>query len=482
MPSAEAKREPEKLPRTIGRYHILGHLASGGMAEVLLAKLLGPSGFERPVIIKRILPHLAKRTEFVKMFLDEARIIAAIRHPNVVQVQDLVHDGTELYLVMEYLPGESLAGIITRYKSMGERLDFALCAHIISEACAGLHAAHDLKDPDGHPREIVHRDISPQNIFVTYDGTTKVLDFGIAKASDRVTSTEAGQLKGKFAYMSPEQCQGLALDRRTDIFALGIVLYELSTQKRLFARTNAMKTLEAICYGDFPAPSTHIDNYPAELERVVLKALSKKREDRYQTAADMRRDLVGVVSSLGFQGIPEETLAAQMVDVFADRVAEKHELLRRVRSGSTLSHIPAAEIGSDLEAEEGSRPSLTKGLATSGVHRVDTSAGTSVMTSGKKRSAWWWLLAAAIIGTSFFIVKTSTKAPSPGQNKAFPEANSLRSDPVAERQTPPPAEKAKQSIALSIDSVPPEAEVSLDGEVAGSTPLTLELKEEAPHF
>src|SRR5262249_34122249 len=186
------------LPLRIGRYEIVAELASGGMAEILLARLVGPSGFERPVVLKRILPHLAREPEFVHMFLDEARIVAGITHPNVVQVQELGKDGNELFLAMEYLEGETLWGLMRRLAVRGERLDTPLAVRVIVQACAGLHAAHELVDADGHPVNLVHRDVSPQNLFITYAGQVKLLDFGIAKAADRITRTETGVLKGKF--------------------------------------------------------------------------------------------------------------------------------------------------------------------------------------------------------------------------------------------------------------------------------------------
>src|SRR5262245_48097918 len=233
-------------PTQIGRYQIVGELATGGMAEILLGKLVGPSGFERPVVIKRILPHLAKRSSFVQMFLDEARVVARIRHPNVVHVHELGKDGDELFMVMEYLDGESLQNVQRRTRKNKERLPLALAAHVVAQVAGGLHAAHELADDAGRPLGLVHRDVSPHNVFITYDGNVKVLDFGIAKFAERATDTEAGQLKGKFPYMSPEQCRGLPLDRRSDVFSLGTVLFELVTGRRLFARDTGLLAMQAV--------------------------------------------------------------------------------------------------------------------------------------------------------------------------------------------------------------------------------------------
>ncbi len=475
---------PHQLPHNLGRYHILGHLASGGMAEVLLAKLIGPSGFERPVIIKRILPNLATRSEFVTMFLDEARIIAAIRHPNVVQVQELVHDNHELYLVMEYLAGENIAGIITRYRTLNERLEYALCAHVISEACAGLHATHELRNINSEPLNIVHRDISPQNIFVTYDGTTKVLDFGIAKAADRFTTTEAGQLKGKFAYMSPEQCKGHEVDRRTDIFALGVVLYELTTGHRLFARATAMKTLEAICYDVIPAPSTYFDNYPAELERICLKALDRDPDKRYATAADMRRELVEVTKSLGFQGIPEEVLANQMAEAFADRIEEKREMLSRVRSGSTLSHIPSPEVTSEMSLAVRKQNLHSDGEKTSGIHAIDDTFSVS-QQRGSRRWLWATIPVVLLLAAGAFVAPSLFRSQQAKYNShsgdmlapALGTSSNTKTSRGLDLPEPAPRVPTPHMVSIGIDSIPQGAEVSLDGQNYGRTPLAISVEQ-----
>src|SRR4051794_35816639 len=189
------------------------------MAEILLARLSGPAAFARAVVIKRILRQYAQTETFVTMFLDEARTIAKIRHPNVVQVQELGEDEGELFLVLEYVAGENLSSVLKRSVAVGERLDPLLVAHIVAEACAGLHAAHELVSEDGRHQNLVHRDVSPQNLFVAYDGHVKLLDFGVALTDERVARTEVGDVKGKFEYMSPEQARAEPLDRRSDIFA-----------------------------------------------------------------------------------------------------------------------------------------------------------------------------------------------------------------------------------------------------------------------
>ncbi|GMV13168.1 MAG: hypothetical protein AMXMBFR56_13920 [Polyangiaceae bacterium] len=329
---------------SIGRYQVVGHLATGGMAEILLGRLRGPSGFERPVVIKRILPHLAEQQRFVDMFLDEARIAAGIQHKNVVQVTDLGHSGQHLYLVMEYLEGENVAALIKRSLAVKRKTSFGLAAYIVAEACSGLHAAHELTDDAGSPLGIVHRDVSPQNVFVTYSGGVKVLDFGVAKAFVRISpETEAGQLKGKVEYMSPEQARGKPLDRRSDIFALGVVLYELVSRRRLFKRDSVLASLEAITKEPILPPSQVAPDCPVSLERVILKALVKDPAGRYATAAEMRRDLLAVTHETLGAADPEQALAGAMQELFRDRATEKREMLRRVRAGEEHPEVPVAE-------------------------------------------------------------------------------------------------------------------------------------------
>ncbi len=445
----------------IGRYEIVGLLATGGMAEILLGRLVGPSGFERPVVVKRILPHLARLSAFVDMFVDEARIVAGIRHPNVVAVQELAHEGEELFLVMEYLEGESLGGVARRLVTRGEGMDRELAAFVIAEACAGLHAAHELKDDEGLPRDLVHRDVSPQNVFVTYAGQVKVLDFGIAKAANRSTRTEAGQVKGKFAYMSPEQCLGKPLDRRSDIFALGIVLWEISTGRRLFKRNSEHLTFKAICDERILSPSDIAPDYPPALEKVVMKALARRREDRYQTAQEMRRDLLTAARTLGASELPEEALSKLMQRLFAERIEEKEDMLRRFRGGTAPTHIPVAEADEDVDL-----PSVVEDLST-----IHTSADV-MAPSERSGSARRWLapLVAAVVVAIVAAVVV-------GQRMSAPVA--AASAPAAVSAEPPPAASSAApavSVVLRIETTPPGAKVVVAGKPEGETPVEVKLE------
>ena len=225
---------PPAAGLVLGRYALHAELASGGMATVHIGRLMGPVGFARTVAIKRLHAHFAKDPEFVSMFLDEARLAGRIRHPNVVPVLDVVAEQGELFLVMEYIHGDSLSKLLRQVREQGEKMPLGVTVSILAGALQGLHAAHETTNDQGEPLEIVHRDISPQNIMVGADGITRVADFGIAKAAGRAQSTQDGQLKGKLCYMAPEQLAQRPVDRRTDVYSASVVLWEALTGQRLF--------------------------------------------------------------------------------------------------------------------------------------------------------------------------------------------------------------------------------------------------------
>ncbi len=278
----------------VGKYYILKKLAVGGMAEIYLARATGIQGFEKHVVLKRILPEHAKDARFVEMFLDEARLAARLHHHNIAQVYDIGQSGGAYFFSMEYLHGEDLRSVLKTVATMGQKVPLRHVLTIIAGAAAGLHYAHEKKGSNGQPLTIVHRDISPSNIVATYDGGVKVVDFGIARATERSTETRSGSLKGKISYMSPEQCVGRDLDRRSDIFCLGIVMYELSTVTRLFRAQpdeSDYVVMDRIVNGKFDPPSLRVKEYPPELEAIVMKALTVDRNERYATAKDMLIDI-----------------------------------------------------------------------------------------------------------------------------------------------------------------------------------------------
>ncbi|MBN9684208.1 MULTISPECIES: protein kinase domain-containing protein [unclassified Corallococcus] len=308
---------------TYGSYQLLKRLATGGMAQIYLARRPGSDAPDKLLVLKRILPHLSENDEFVRMFLDEARIAARLAHPNVVQIYDLGAEGDTFFIAMEYIHGVDARRLWKRSETAGRPLPVPLVCRILLEACAGLDYAHKKTDAAGRPLGIVHRDVSPQNILVTFDGGVKVVDFGIAKAADQATVTRSGVLKGKYSYMSPEQASGQRVDRRSDVFALGVVLHELLTGGRLFKRHSDMLTLSAVAECNVPAPSQVAPRVPVELDAIVLKALAKDPEARYQHAQELQRALEGWLASQPQPcGTPAD-LAGFMRELYADRLTEE---------------------------------------------------------------------------------------------------------------------------------------------------------------
>ncbi len=352
---------------TYGRYQLLKKLATGGMAQIYLARQVGPEGFEKLLVVKRILPHLAENEEFITMFLDEARIAARLNHPNVVQIFDLGAQDDSYFLAMEYIHGEDARRVWRQAERQGTRVPQPLICRIVIEACAGLDYAHKKTDQAGRPLNIVHRDISPQNILVAFEGGVKIVDFGIAKAADQATVTRSGVLKGKYSYMSPEQAAGSLVDHRTDIFALGVVLYELLTGARLFKRPTDIQTLNAVTECMVPPPSSAMTGIPPDLDAIVMKALAKDRTQRYQEARHLAADLE---SWLLKNQLPSSTahLAEFLHTIYADRLAREAEegrLLVETLDGSRNDEQLIA-----IATPTSSEPRRTKSIrvpATSGV-------------------------------------------------------------------------------------------------------------------
>lgn len=311
----------------LGRYRVVDEIGVGGMASVHLARMDGPGGFQKWVAIKKIHPHLVEDDTFVQMFLDEGRVAARISHPNVASVLDLGKHESTYWIAMEYLHGEPLRELMRRTEELGTAMPPEIACRIIADAAEGLHAAHELVGRNGEKLEVVHRDVTPHNLFVTYDGVTKVVDFGIAKFASRISNTRAGTLKGKLAYMSPEQVHGEVIDRRTDIFALGVVLWELTTGQRLFRMDNDLDTLAKVQECKVPKPSTLIRGYPVDLEKIVLKTLSKNRNDRYKTARELSRELQSLLMRRGLF-VASDEVASYTQSIFADRIQKRDAHLR----------------------------------------------------------------------------------------------------------------------------------------------------------
>ncbi len=329
-------------------------LASGGMARIFLAKTGGIAGFERYIVLKMILADRMHDATAVNMFLDEARLAASLNHHNVAQVIEVGNEGGVYYLAMEYVHGQDLRAILASAGSKGKRvpLDVALAA--VAGAAAGLEHAHDRRGSDGRPLNIVHRDVSPSNVMVGYDGSVKVLDFGIAKAAERTVETQSGMIKGKFAYMSPEQCRGRDVDRRSDVFALGILLYEATTQHRCFRAESDYDTMTRVVTGDVVRPTRVVAGYPPALEAIVMKALATDAAQRYQTARLMLEAIEGFASSAGLAltGVPVSRFMLELFGTVVEPWLQKMPsvtgelvLNRQESTNSNVDRAPASFDG-----------------------------------------------------------------------------------------------------------------------------------------
>ena len=347
--------------RTIGRYALYAEIASGGMAAIHIGRLMGPVGFARTVAIKRLHPPLAKDPEFVAMFLDEARLAARIRHPNVVSTLDVVATEGELFVVMEYVQGESLARLLRAVRTNNDLVPPPVAASIIVGVLHGLHAAHEARDERGEPLRIVHRDVSPHNILVGTDGAAHLIDFGVAKARGRMQVTQQGQIKGKLSYMPSEQLLGNGLDHRADIFAATIVLWEALTGQRLFQGVDDGEIYAKVLLGNVDPPSKHAPGLPPSVDAIVLKGLARDREQRFATARDMALAIEQAMplappSQVGswVEGLVGESLAErteQIADIEREDVSDTG-----TPSAALLAVSPGIPLSGFLPHDPNSRP------------------------------------------------------------------------------------------------------------------------------
>jgi serine/threonine protein kinase len=331
--AARPRGAPPALLR-LGKYELLQRIAVGGMAELFAARTVGQHGFEKIVALKRILASHADDEQFIRMLLAEARLAATLHHPNIAQVYDVGDVDGSYFFTMEYVFGQDLRQIVRAIQARKEWLTPDLILQIIIGTAAGLHYAHESEDGDGNPLGIVHRDVSPSNILVSFTGSVKLVDFGIARVSALQANTGLGALKGKVPYMSPEQCRGEPLDRRSDIFSLGIMLWELTMKRRLFTGDNDLVVAGKICNEDVPRPTTLIPGYPPALEAIVLKALARDRDQRYATAEELQLALEQYATDNKIL-LSSARLAAFMSDLFADLIKTTKASLREKIASST---------------------------------------------------------------------------------------------------------------------------------------------------
>jgi len=461
--------EAQTAARVIGRYALFAQIAAGGMAAVHFGRLLGQAGFSRTVAIKRLHPHLAQDPEFVSMLLDEARLAARIRHPNVVSTLDVVALEGELLVVMEYVHGDSLARLLGTLRKEGARVPPAIASAIVSSVLYGLHAAHEATSESGEPLGIIHRDVSPQNVMVGTDGIARVVDFGVAKAAGRIQETREGQLKGKIRYMAPEQLKRGELDRAADIYAASVVLWECLVGRRLFDDDNEWKIADAILAGVTTAPSKLVPGVPAELDAIVLRGLSTDRTLRFRTAFDMAAALEEAVAPSTPRQVAAwlEKVADESLRVRAAKLAAIEGQSRALPHGedSQPSGSDASQTGASspraAEPPPAERP-LAEGLEPS-----HTSVGTaqSFAPSRARRSSAWAAGLGAVAGIfvlglfawGFGFVRTAP------QRSSEPAASL---GPRPEESAPKPPALATASAAPSAPEVSPvvEAEPEKDAQ------------------
>jgi eukaryotic-like serine/threonine-protein kinase len=326
---------PPGSSTTLGKHRLLAHIGQGGMSDVFLALASGPNGFNKLVVLKRQLAGLATDVLSREMFLDEGKLAARLNHPNVVQTNEVGEDDGVRYMVMEYLEGQSLAKVVRRLRELDRTLPQHFWLHMVSNVLSGIHYAHTLKDYDGGALNIVHRDLSPHNIFITYDGAVNVLDFGVAKADNNSAKTEVGTIKGKLAYMAPEQING-ELDRRADIFVIGIVLWELLLQRRMERATSELKALTDLISSEPVTRMSSIDSYvSSELDNIVATALEKDPSKRFQSAQEMREAIDAYSARSGLR-VSQEDIGALMSDIFK----EKRDQVTRLVQGFIRNPSP----------------------------------------------------------------------------------------------------------------------------------------------
>jgi serine/threonine protein kinase len=338
-------------PESFGKYYLVDKIAVGGMAEIFKAKSFGHGGFEKLLVIKRILPHISEKEEFVEMFVDEAKVSVALQHANIIQTYDFGKVDENWFIAMECVEGKDVKGLLRKLAQRRRLLPIEFAVYLSHEVCKGLDYAHRRENLRGDELGIVHRDMSPSNVLISYEGEVKIADFGIAKATTNAYNTKDGVLKGKFEYMSPEQAMGLAIDRRSDIFSSGIILYECLTGRRLFKTESDVKTLETIKACDIDPPSTLNPSIPARLDEIVMRALARQREERYQEARELQNDLLEFLYP-ATPDLTRQSFAHFLTELFADEKAAERERLEQGTQAAMVIHQAEPDLALEPEWEE----------------------------------------------------------------------------------------------------------------------------------
>jgi serine/threonine protein kinase len=466
-------------PRIVGRYALFDEIAAGGMATIHLGRLVGPVGFSRTVAIKTLHPQFAKDPEFVEMFLEEARLASRIQHPNVISTLDVATTEGEVFLVMEYVAGESLAKLVRSALKKGERMPVEVAVSVLSGMLHGLHATHEAKNEQLEPMHIVHRDVSPQNVLVGLDGVARIFDFGVAKAAAmRSQATSDGQMKGKLSYMSPEQLNSREVDRRTDVFAAGVVAWECLTGRRLFSGSDPGEVLAKVLTLDVTPPIEVLPSIPRALSDAVMRALERSPDQRWQTARDFaieleRNSALAAPHSVGDWVERNATEAIQDRRHRVEMVERASVELGHLTVTSSISGLPGAAPPAERVAEAQALDNSEFASAGSGTSRssnltVSSSAAAKQPGSGRRWGLWLSLCAfTAASGVALWYWQQGG-FPFPFEELELPSAASLPEPPAETRATPgqekhraggpPGAEEGSVPPVLQIDSLPEQAE------------------------
>ncbi|WP_437306299.1 serine/threonine protein kinase [Sorangium sp. So ce388] len=526
-PPPDAAPSPaERRSRSLGKYRFIATLGRGGMADVHLAVAVGPAGFSKLQVIKRLRPNIADEPEFRDMLLDEARLAARLNHRNVVQTNEVGLEDDEYFIAMEYLDGQPLSRVISRAREQERAIPVAVLLWILSEVLAGLHYAHELADYDGTPLNVVHRDVSPHNIFITYDGQVKIVDFGIALAAHRAVETQAGTLKGKVAYMAPEQAfsHSSEIDRRADIFSVGVILWEMLTGRRLWRGLSDPQIISRLMR-DIPDVRSARPEVPVEIARICNQALAHARDRRYRTAADLRAELDRHAERLHEQ-VTAEQVGEFVAELFANERAEIRAIIDRQlkhlqehgpdAGGAELSghasRLPSLPVRESMDSyppspdegaitasspSEPARPVQRSSPPQATLHavvRTEPTAG--AQPEPAQRRTRLPLLAAAAVVALIGAVTLYVKLQEPAQRHLGATAAPVQSAPAAEAPpsssagpSPPAAERSARAAGVdpaflraSIKARPASAKILVDGVELPSNPFEAKLvKDGAAH-
>ena len=469
-------------PTRFGKYLLLEKLATGGMAQLYRAKIIGVEGFEKFIAIKQILPHLAHEEELITSFIDEAKLAALLNHQNIVQIYDFGSMENSYFITMEFLFGKDLRAVNAKAREKGTPVSLENALYLISKVCAGLDYAHKLKDFQGKSLNIIHRDISPQNVFLTYEGDVKIVDFGIAKAASQSTITQVGMIKGKVAYMSPEQAAGKVIDHRSDIFATGILLYELVAGRRMFQGDDTLQILSKVREAEFTPLGTLKGGLPEKLYDIVAKALAKEPEDRYQSLADMQADIEECIFRLNLRP-SGRSMAEYLKILFAEDIeAESRRMADAAGAGAASDRAQEAEAERrSVDMPPAQEPSAPKAEPAPPPKAASEGRPKSAEPAkGGKKGALAAVAGVAVlvlIGGGYYLMGkgkgpagTNASAPAPAVQSPAPAASQAPPPaPSAPPSAPSPAAEAEQLVRKAaglIESNPAEAKTVLHQAIA----------------